>query len=139
MGVMSEMLGRVAGFDPAGWLPSLSVWTAGAAAALLAVACLVSFSRAGRAGPIGVAPGVALVLIGAGAAFIALEGWSMLGLAAERRALEARAQDLLLRAAMPGSTFACLDALAGDTVESACEKALFQTPEATAAALTYVA
>jgi hypothetical protein len=139
MGVMSEMLGRIAGLDLAGWLPSLSVWTAGAAAALLVVACLVSFSRAGRAGPIGVAARVALVLIGAGAAFIALEGWSTLGLAAERRALEARAQDLLLRAAMPGSAFACLDALAGDAVESACEKALFQTPEATAAALTYVA
>ena len=136
---MSEMLGRIAGLDLAGWLPSLSVWTAGAAAALLVVACLVSFSRAGRAGPIGVAARVALVLIGAGAAFIALEGWLTLGLAAERRALEARAQDLLLRAALPGSAFACLDALAGDAVESACERALFQTPEGTAAALTYVA
>jgi hypothetical protein len=136
---MSETLGRIAGLDPAGWLPSLSVWTAGAAAALLVVACLFSFSRAGRAGPVGVAARLALVLIGAGAAFIALEGWSTLGLAAERRALEARAQDLLLRAAMPGSAFACLDALAGDAVESACEKALFQTPEATAAALSYVA
>jgi hypothetical protein len=136
---MSEMLGRIAGLDLPGWLPSLSVWTAGAAAALLVVACLVSFSRAGRAGPVGVAARVALGLIGAGAAFIALEGWSTLGFAAERRALEARAQDLLLRAAMPGSAFACLDGLAGDAVESACEKALFQTPEAAAAALSYVA
>jgi hypothetical protein len=139
MGVMSEMLGRIAGLDLAGWLPSLSVWTAGAAAALLVVACLLSFSRAARAGPIGIAARVALVLIGAGAAFIVLDGWSRLGLAAERHALEARAQDLLLRAATPGSAFACLDSIAGDAVETACEKALFQTPEATAAALSYVA
>jgi len=139
MGVMSEMLGRIAGLDLAGSLPSLSVWTAGAAAALLVVACLLSFRLAGRAGPIGIAARVALVLIGAGAAFIALDGWSRLDLAAERHALEARAQDLSLRAASPGSAFACLDSFAGDAVESACEKALFQTPEATAAALSYVA
>jgi hypothetical protein len=139
MGVMSEMLGRIAGLDLAGWLPSLSVWSAGAAAALLVVACLLSFRFAGRAGPTGVAARVALVLIGAGAAFIALDGWSRLDLAAERHALEARAQDLLLRAATPGAAFACLDSIAGDAVESACEKAVFQTPEATAAALSYVA
>ena len=139
MGVMSEMLGRIAGLDLAGSLPSLSVWTAGAAAALLVVACLLSFRLAGRAGPIGIAARVVLVLIGAGAAFIALDGWSRLDLAAERHALEARAQDLSLRAASPGSAFACLDSFAGDAVESACEKALFQTPEATAAALSYVA
>src|SRR5215467_9292667 len=136
---MSEMLGRISAIDLAAWLPSLSVWTAGAAAALLAGACAVSFSRACRAGPIGVIARVALVLIGAGAAFIALDGWSRLDLAAERHALEARAQDLSLRAASPGSAFACLDSFAGDAVESACEKALFQTPEATAAALSYVA
>src|SRR5215470_17780456 len=100
---MSGMLGRISAIDLAAWLPSLSVWTAGAAAALLAGACAVSFSRAGRAGPIGVIARVALVLIGAGAAFIAFDGWSRLDLAAERHALEARAQDLLMRSAMPVS------------------------------------
>jgi len=44
-----------------------------------------------------------------------------------------------MRSAMPGSAFACLGGMAGDAVESACEKAVFQTPEATAAALSYVA
>jgi len=136
---MSEMLGRLAAINLTAWLPSLSVWTAGAAAVLLVVACLASFSRANRAGPIGIAARVALVLIGAAAVFIALEGWSRLDLADERRALEARAQELLLRSAMPGAAFACLSAVAGDVVESSCEKAVFQTPEATAAALSYVA
>jgi hypothetical protein len=60
-------------------------------------------------------------------------------LRSERRELDARAQELFMRAALPGSTFACLDPLVGDIVESACEKAIFQTPEATAAALSYVA
>jgi hypothetical protein len=135
---MSEALGRIATIDLAAWLPSLSVWTAGAAAALLVVACILSFSRAGRADPIGMMARVALVLIGAGAAFIALQGWSRFDLADERRALEARAQELLMRSAMPGSAFACLGGIAGDVVESSCEKAVFQTPEATAAALSYV-
>jgi hypothetical protein len=39
----------------------------------------------------------------------------------------------------PGSTLACLDAMAGDVVEDACEKALFASPEAAAAAVSYVA
>ena len=136
---MSEALGRIATIDLAAWLPSLSVWTAGAAAALLVVACILSFSRAGRADPIGMMSRVALVLIGAGAAFIALQGWSRFDLADERRALEARAQELLMRSAMPGSAFACLGGVAGEVVESSCERAVFQTPEATAAALSYVA
>ena len=136
---MSESFGRIASVDLAAWLPSLSVWTAGAAAALLVVACLFSFSRASRAGPIGITSRVALLLIGAGAAVIALQGWSRLDLPDERRALETRAHELLMRSAMPGSAFACLAGVAGDVVESSCEKAVFQTPEATAAALSFVA
>jgi hypothetical protein len=56
----------------------------------------------------------------------------------ERRALDARISELALRAIAPGSPLACLDAIAGDTVESACEKALFATPEAAATAVSYV-
>src|SRR5262249_46144002 len=37
------------------------------------------------------------------------------------------------------SALACLDAAAGETVEGACEKALFASPETTAAAVAYVA
>jgi hypothetical protein len=62
-----------------------------------------------------------------------------LDLRSERRELDARAEELFMRAVLPGSAFACLDPLVGDVVESACEKAIFQTPEATAAALSYVA
>src|SRR5262249_30137 len=135
---MSETLRRIAEFEFVE-LPSLSVWAAGALAALLVVVCVFSFIHAGRGGRIGVAARMALILVGAVAGFLALEAWSRLDLRSERRALDARAQELFMRAAMPGSAFACLDPLVGDVVESACEKAVFQTPEATAAALSYVA
>jgi hypothetical protein len=39
---------------------------------------------------------------------------------------------------MPGSPLACLDAMAGDTVEGTCERTLFATPEAMASAVSYV-
>ena len=38
----------------------------------------------------------------------------------------------------PGSTLACLDAAGGGGFEEGCEKALFATPERTAAAVSYV-
>jgi len=135
---MSEMLGRLAGFDPVAGLLSLPLWTAGAAAALLVVLSLFAFSRAGREGLTGASARVALLLIGVAAAFIGFGWMSKLDMATERRALDARAQELLMRSALPGSAFACLDAIAGDAVETSCEKAVFQTPEATAAALSYV-
>src|SRR5215813_6524309 len=135
---MSETLGRIAGFEFVG-LPSLPVWTAGVVAALLVVVCYFSFSHAGRAGRIGMAARVALILVGSVAAFLAIEAWSRLDLRSEGRELDARAQELFMRAATPGSALACLDPLVGDVVETACEKAVFQSPEATAAALSYVA
>jgi hypothetical protein len=135
---MSETLRRIAGLEFVG-LPTLSVWLAGAVAALLLVVCVFSFILASRGGRIGFAARVALILVGAFAGFLALEAWSRLDLGSERRALDARAQELFMRAALPGAAFACLDPLVGDVVESACEKAIFQTPEATAAALSYVA
>jgi hypothetical protein len=58
---------------------------------------------------------------------------------AERRALEARATELSVQALAPGSPLACLDGLAGDNVEAACERALFATPASVATATTYVA
>lgn len=58
--------------------------------------------------------------------------------ASERRALQMREAGLAARALAPGSPLACLDGDAGDSVETACEKALFATPETAAAAVTYV-
>ena len=39
----------------------------------------------------------------------------------------------------PGSALSCLDEMAGEAVSTACEKAVFASPEAVAAAVKYVA
>ena len=57
----------------------------------------------------------------------------------ERRALELRAQELSARALAPGSPLACLDAVAGENVAAACERALFVSPASVAIASSYVA
>jgi len=58
---------------------------------------------------------------------------------ADRRALEIRAQELTAHALAPGSPLACLDAVAGDGVDAACERALFASPSTVAAASAYAA
>jgi hypothetical protein len=76
---------------------------------------------------------------------LALGGWWLLDQlghqerAAERRAFDWRRFELATRALAPGSPLGCLDAIAGEAVEDACENAVFASPEATAAAVAYVA
>src|SRR5262245_40022413 len=135
---MSDAFGRIAGFDPAFGLFSLPLWIAGAAAALLVVFSVVAFNHASREGAIGALARVALLLIGVGVTWLIFDVSPHRGIVAERQALEARAHELLARGSLPGSTLGCLDSIAGETVETSCEKALFQTPEATAAAVSYV-
>lgn len=129
----------VPGFDPATGMLVMPFWVAGALAAFLVVFCVLAYSRAGREGTTGALARVALVLIGVTAAWAVLQHASGRDVAAERRALDGRVADLATRAVAPGSALACLDAAAGEAVELACEKVLFATPEATAAAVSYVA
>jgi hypothetical protein len=58
---------------------------------------------------------------------------------AERRALAQRNAQLTGAAMAPGSTLACLDGAAGETVENACERTVFGGPQSTAAAVAYMA
>src|SRR5262245_4903953 len=120
---------------------SLPVWAVAAIGAVLVLACALAFVRAGGEGRS--VPALILVLILG--LVVALAGWwardhfARRDLEAEQRALDTRAFELATRAFMPGSALGCLDAIAGETVEGACEKALFASPEATAAAVSYVA
>ncbi len=57
---------------------------------------------------------------------------------AERRALDDLARELARSALAPGSALACLDAGAGEMVEAACEKSVFASAEAVAAAVAYI-
>jgi hypothetical protein len=134
---MSELVGRwIPGLDPLAGTLTLPLWTTGAIAALLVVFCALALSRKGLGGGL---VRITLVLLGVVVSWVWLEGAHRQNVAAERRALEDRAGALAARAMALGSPLACLDAVAGDTVEGACERALFATPEAAASAAAYAA
>ena len=115
---------------------ALPVWAAVVVAAFIVVGCALAFVRGWTddRGAIAMMGRIALVLVG----LVVIDQVVRRDLAGDRQAVAARAQELSARAIMPGSALACLDAMAGETVETACEKALFATPEATAAAVAYV-
>ena len=94
-------------------------------------------SEVQRSGMFACAAVALFVALGAGILIGRIVGGGEAG--GERHALEARAFELMSRAMAPGSALACLDAVAGETFETSCEKAVFATPEATAAAVSYVA
>jgi hypothetical protein len=117
---------------------SLPMWALAVVAAFAAVAyILASVRNHADRGSLPVAQ-VAVVLMLVLAGWWALDEFNRRDLAAERRALEARAFELSSRALMPGSALSCLDPLASDRLDEPCERALFATPEATAAAVSYV-
>ncbi|HEY1365104.1 MAG TPA: hypothetical protein VGF60_22865 [Xanthobacteraceae bacterium] len=115
-----------------GWLLAVgAVFAAG-----LGVLALVRASHAGRSET---ALRVLFLLLFAAAGWLVLDRWAEQERRAEQRELEARAFELAAHAQMPGSGLACLDAMVGDTIEDACENALFGSPEKAAAAVSYVA
>jgi hypothetical protein len=136
------MLDRVAEwvtvFDSTGTGP-LSVRVALAIAAVVVVLYAIVVVRSDHHGKRPLLSRIVLALVLTLAAAWVFNSFRQRELAAEQRALEDRAFELASRAIMPGSALACLDAVAGEAVEETCEKALFATPEATAAAVTFVA
>jgi hypothetical protein len=119
---------------------SLSIAVA-AATALIGLAVLASLRVGGQAVTLGLTHGatpLALVFAGACIACAVASDGTRRDLDAERRAVDARVVDLIARATTPRSALACLDAIAGETVEASCERAVFLTPEATAIAVSYV-
>ncbi|HEY1472536.1 MAG TPA: hypothetical protein VGF53_00470 [Pseudolabrys sp.] len=109
----------------------------GVLAALLVVLLVIAFARTSLARYV-ILPIVAVALVGL-AIMSVLNRMAQDERGAERRALAQRGAELTVRAVAPGSTLACLDGAAGETVENACEKAVFGAPENTAAAVAYVA
>jgi hypothetical protein len=118
---------------------ALPIWAVAAIIALFAVATVLAFVQTA-------AKTVFLTFVRAGVVFIGvmlvvwifLERTSAQNREAERRALDAHVSELAARAVAPRSPLACLDAIAGDAVETACEQALFASPEVVASALSYV-
>jgi hypothetical protein len=80
----------------------------------------------------------ALIVIAVVTGWWALDRLPHRALFAEQHAFETQVFELATRALMPGSALACLDTIAGDVVKDACEKAIFASPETTAAAVSYI-
>ena len=116
---------------------TLPAWAVGSAAALFIVIAVITLSRAG-AKVAGAILRVTFVLAVCGAVFVLLQQNALRERLAERRSLDLRAAELAARAVTPGSPLACLDAVAGDAVETACEEAVFASPATVAAAVSYV-
>jgi hypothetical protein len=116
------------------------LWIAAASAALLVLTICAIVQRHSRKGFLARVGQFFLILLTA-----ALSGsliWAFAALRdhdSQRSALQLRAGELTAQALAPGSSLACLDTLAGDTVQAACERTVFATPAAVATAVTYVA
>ena len=117
---------------------ALRLWVAAGSAAMLVAICAVAFNgprtNAARAGVVALG-----ALLGVAMTWVLLGGPVAQDHGADRRALEMRAQELAARTLAPGSALACLDAVAGESVDAACEKALFASPATVAAATSYAA
>jgi hypothetical protein len=127
------------GVDPDIGSSALRLWVAAGSAALLVFICALAFdwTRTRTLARVGVV--VLGAVLGASLAWAFLDAASFRDRSAERRALEARAAGLNAESLAPGSPLACLNGLAGDDVEAACEKALFAAPSTVASATSYVA
>jgi hypothetical protein len=126
------------GLDPDIGSSALRLWVAAGSAALLVFVCALAFDWT-RTRTI-----VRISVVVVGAVLGGTLAWAFLNAAGardrneERRALEGRAAELSARVLAPGSPLACLDGLSGDSVEGACEKALFASPATVAMAASYV-
>ncbi len=129
------------------WLPGLDLstgtftlplWAVGVAAALFVALIVIAVIRTGLNELGGLVFRVAIIVIAV------VLGWTYVHRtgeherAEERRALDQRAADLIGRAVAPGSAIACLEATNTETVEGACERTVFASPETVAAATAYV-
>ena len=129
------------GVDPEIGTSALRLWIAAGSAAAFVVVCALAFVRSRTGVAASGARSVLVVLgavLGASMTWAFLDGGAVRDQGAERRALEMRAEQLSAQALAPGSPLACLDALAGQTIEAACEKAVFAAPASVATAISYV-
>jgi hypothetical protein len=124
--------------DAAAGTLTLPIWAAGAVSAVFLALVVLAIGRAGVVASTNVLFRVAIVAIAVSAGWLYFQRMERQEQAAELRQLDERLAALLVRAVAPGSALSCLDELAGETVEAACEKAVFASPEAVSAAVAYV-
>lgn len=128
----------ISGLDVATGTFVLMIFSAVMAVVVLAVLIRLMLRRAGQNGTASVWVACGLVLAGGMISYALVYRVSIQEQAADRRSLEARLAELTARSLAPGSALGCLDAVASALVENACERPLFASPEAVAAAVEYV-
>jgi hypothetical protein len=116
-----------------------TTWGAGAIAAGVFVICIIASCSAGIRATMNFLVVAVVLTCLAGGGWLVMERLADHERMADRRALDQRSAGLTAQAIAPGSALACLDALAGDAVETACEKSVFAGPNAVAAAVSYTA
>lgn len=126
------------GLDADTGILSVPIWLAGAAAALFLFVAVIAFGRVGAGGLLRAVVSFFIVVLFAFAAWTFLDRSAIRDRTAERQVLDTRAAQLTAQALAAGSPLACLDGLAGETIEAACEKVIFANPETVAAAVSYV-
>lgn len=111
---------------------------AGALAALFLVIVLMAARRASRDGGMRLLLPFSVVLICTLAVIGIIDRLATNERMAEQRDLRLRDSQLSVSAIAPGSPLACLDGVAGEQVENACERAVFADAQSTARAVAYI-
>lgn len=112
--------------------PTFSMWLTLAAAAFFGVLVVIALLRAEKSVASGALTVIALLAVGLAMAVAATI--RTMGPDGRGESLEMRSAPPMI-AALPA--LSCIDDMAGEAVLTACEKALFGSPETTAAALAY--
>ncbi|MBR0994145.1 hypothetical protein JQ580_25825 [Bradyrhizobium japonicum] len=113
--------------------PAFPMWMTLAAAGFFGLILLITLLRADRS----VANGALTVITLLSIAIAGAATMRVYGPAGQDAPTETRAQNNAVMASLPA--LSCLDDLAGDAVAIGCEKALFGSPDAAAAAVSYTA
>ena len=111
---------------------------AGALAALFLVIVLMAVRRATHDGAARLLLPFSVILICTLAVIGIIDRLATNERMAEQRDLRLRDSQLSVSALAPGSSLACLDGVAGEQVENACERAVFADAQSTARAVAYV-
>jgi hypothetical protein len=111
---------------------------AGALAALLLVIVLMAVWRAAHDGGSRLLIPLCVILVCVLAAVGLFGRLAVIERAAEQRDLRQRDSQLSVSAVAPGSSLACLDGIAGEQVENACERVVFADAQSTARAVAYI-
>lgn len=117
--------------------PSFPMWATLIAAGFFALVVLIVLLRADKTMANGALSVIALLAIGIASTTTVRGFGTPTSRVADSPTLDHRAAASQQVAATPA--LACLDGLAGESVEAACEKAVFGSPDTTAAAVSYAA